>query len=162
MMTPELINARKAYLSRLQAIRSREEQHLSEVDFQLFVRGFDPLIDKVRAEVEELGLSNVPQYQVCVSSIISSLDEASYSVGQLYPLQIIATGFVNIVVANVIEHPNVGRISPVFNPTNAVSAIYEPLTQIRTFLATSLRIRNDNNVLTLKSDVNATELQLTA
>jgi hypothetical protein len=51
MMTLDYVNARKAYLERLRAMRSRELENLSAVDFDLFTSRFDPLIEEIETEV---------------------------------------------------------------------------------------------------------------
>jgi hypothetical protein len=53
-MTPDYVNARKAYLDRLRAMRRRELENLSSVDFDLFSSRFDPLIEEIATEVQEL------------------------------------------------------------------------------------------------------------
>src|SRR5271163_1920546 len=54
-MTPsEHFDANKAYLSRLQNLRQREKENLSDVDFRLFSSRFDPLIEKIKAEIDDL------------------------------------------------------------------------------------------------------------
>jgi hypothetical protein len=50
----DYVKARKSYLERLASIRQREEEHLSVADFQLVASRLDPLIAKVRSEVDEI------------------------------------------------------------------------------------------------------------
>jgi hypothetical protein len=54
MTTQESINAMQVYLERLMRMRQREKEHLSDVDFVLFISRFDPLISKVEKELERL------------------------------------------------------------------------------------------------------------
>jgi len=50
----DYVDARKAYLERLLSIRQREQRHLSQVDFELLISRFDPLIAKVKAQIASL------------------------------------------------------------------------------------------------------------
>lgn len=57
MKTQDYIEAQEAYLERLQRMRQREKEHLSDVDFALFISRFDRLISKVENELERLRVS---------------------------------------------------------------------------------------------------------
>ena len=50
-MTRDYVNSNKAYLERMKQLRQREKEHLSAVDFSLFVKRFDRLISKIEAEL---------------------------------------------------------------------------------------------------------------
>jgi len=51
-MTQDYINPNEAYLERLMQMRQREKEHLSDVDFSLFVKRFDRLITKIETDLK--------------------------------------------------------------------------------------------------------------
>jgi len=70
MTTRDSIDAQQAYLERLHSMRQREKEHLSQVDFTLFISRFDRLISKVEAELQRLRAGqftqNAMQHMTCL------------------------------------------------------------------------------------------------
>jgi hypothetical protein len=54
------IDAQKAYLERLKSARRREQRHLSDADFQVFIARFDKLIQRVETELRGLESASNP------------------------------------------------------------------------------------------------------
>jgi hypothetical protein len=74
-MKMKLVEAQRAYLERLRAMRHREQQHMSKVDFEIFIKRFDDLLQRVESDLQALEAN----CQVAIPTQVSGVYTATYA-----------------------------------------------------------------------------------